>query len=451
MVRLLRRFGVSRTIVFSMATRGAQSLAALVTILLVGRYLDRTGQGYYYAFLGFVAFMQLAEFGLGYAVMQSASHERRDADTPGMALQSGQFVTPRLGELLRGAVRFNTASVILAALVLAVAGTVMLNIGEPLGSTQSVAWQAPWAAAILAAAASQIPNPRAALLEGIGFTEHVWLFRLVQELAAACALWISLGLGLALWSIAISYVARLAVAILWLGFGLPRAYFSKLTAQVLSGSTTYWRQEVWPFQWRIGVSALSGYLIYQFFTPLMFAVKGAQVAGQFGMTLALTNGLLTATSAWLTSQAPLFGRLIAQGSYDELDRRFWRALASSFAIAVAAGAALELTVVVLDRSQHPLSARLLPPGAFALFIAATLVNHVVFAMAVYLRAHRREPLMASSLLGALLTPITAYVTGSHFGIATVAASYFGLTLLGLGITTSLFLSRSRAWRVQALA
>ena len=97
MVRLLRRFGVSRTIVFSMATRGAQSLAALVTILLVGRYLDRTGQGYYYAFLGFVAFMQLAEFGLGYAVMQSASHERRDADTPGMALQSGQFVTPRLG------------------------------------------------------------------------------------------------------------------------------------------------------------------------------------------------------------------------------------------------------------------------------------------------------------------------------------------------------------------
>jgi uncharacterized BrkB/YihY/UPF0761 family membrane protein len=183
----------------------------------------------------------------------------------------------------------------------------------------------------------------------------------------------------------------------------------------------------------------------------MFTLKGPTIAGQFGMTLALTNGLLTVTTAWLNSQAPLFGRLIARRAFAELDREFARSLKSSLSVVAVIGAIMALVVVALDRLQHPLAQRLLPPAAFALFIASTITNHVVFAMAIYLRAHRREPLMISSIAGAVITPIAVSYVGGHADVTAIAGSYLGLTVLGLGITTAIYWSRSRAWHADSYA
>ena len=77
-VAILRRLGMNRPAFFSLMTRGTQSITALVTIGFVGRFLTPEGQGFYYTILSFVAFVLLGEFGLSYAVMQSASHETAD-------------------------------------------------------------------------------------------------------------------------------------------------------------------------------------------------------------------------------------------------------------------------------------------------------------------------------------------------------------------------------------
>jgi hypothetical protein len=169
------------------------------------------------------------------------------------------------------------------------------------------------------------------------------------------------------------------------------------------------------------------------------------------MTLALTNGLVIATTAWLSSQAPLFGQLIATRSYDQLDRAFMRSLRSSFLLVLLIGVVISAVVVGLDRMHHPLAERLLPPVPFALFVGATVVNHVIFAMAIYLRAHRREPLMISSVIGAVTTPLLVAYVGQRAGVDAIAASYLALTVLGLLITTAIFWSRSRAWHVDAYA
>ena len=152
-----------------------------------------------------------------------------------------------------------------------------------------------------------------------------------------------------------------------------------------------------------------GYLIFQFLTPLILAIKGPAIAGQFGMTLAQTNGLLMITTPWLSSQAPLFGKLIATRSYDQLDRAFVRSLRSSFLL---------------------------------------VLNHVVFAMAIYLRAHRREPLMVMSVIGAITTPLVVAFVGRRGGVGAIATSYLALTALGLVINTAIFFSRARAWHVR---
>ena len=39
-----------------------------------------------------------------------------------------------------------------------------------------------------------------------------------------------------------------------------------------------WRREILPFQWRISVSWMSGYFIFQLFTPMLFTNQGAVAA-----------------------------------------------------------------------------------------------------------------------------------------------------------------------------
>ena len=445
LLSLAQRSGLNRPAFFSLAARGTQSATALVTIVFVGRFLTLDSQGYYYAILSFVALVMLGEFGLNYAVMQSASHEAAGLTASrGAALD--ERIRSRLAALLSGATRFTAYTTSLAVVVVAAIGT-RTFVGSRGSALPSDAWAGPWALAILAVAATQQLAPRFALLEGSGGAAAVWRFRLHQELVIAAVLWTGLALGLGLWSLGLAYVTRFVYSTVWLR-SHPSAELLRELARSrgdVNVPTSYWRAEVWPFQWRIGLSVVAGYFIFQLLTPIVFALNGARVAGQFGMTMAITNGLLVATTAWLNSQAPLYGRLIAQRQYAELNREFARAVASSFVVVVTAALAVIGVVALLAGRQHPVSARVLPPLPFALLMTSTVVNHLTFALAVYLRAHRKEPLLVPSVGGAILTALTVYITARSGNLVWVTGSYLALTAFGGVVTLIIFLSRSRSW------
>jgi hypothetical protein len=342
--------------------------------------------------------------------------------------------------------RFTAYTTSLAVVLVAAIGT-RTFVGSRTPGLPSAAWAGPWVLAILGVAASQQLAPRFALLEGTGGAAAVWRFRMQQELAIAATLWTALALGFGLWSLGIAYTTRFIYSTIWLRSHSAAELLRALVHGDASASppSNYWRTEVWPFQWRIGLSVVSGYFIFQLLTPIVFALDGAHAAGQFGMTMAITNGLLTATTAWLNSQAPLYGRLIAQRDYGELNREFTRAVGSSFVVVVAAAVAVISVVTVLAARRHPISMRLLPPLPFALLMASTVINHLIFALAVYLRAHRREPLLIPSVAGALLTALTIYLTARSGNLVWVTGSYLALTALGGLVTLIIFISRSRSW------
>ena len=50
-------------------------------------------------------------------------------------------------------------------------------------------------------------------------------------------------------------------------------------------------QEIFPFQWKIALSWISGYLIFQLFNPVLFATEGSKIAGQMGMTMVAISGI----------------------------------------------------------------------------------------------------------------------------------------------------------------
>src|SRR5579859_1653283 len=114
---------------------------------------------------------------------------------------------------------------------------------------------------------------------------------------------------------------------------------------------------------------------------------------------------------WMNTRAAPFGRMIDLRQFVQLDQVFARALIQSTVAAVIAFTGVWSVIVFLRIHHIAFSLRLLPPVTLALLMLATLVNIVVSALALYLRAHKQEKFMVNSIMGALWTGPAALVLG----------------------------------------
>ena len=376
-------------------------------------------QGLFFVFLSLGALLQLSDFGIAYAALHMSGHLRIDGDAA------------RFNGFLARARRINLV-------VLSVAATAVFALGVAVFSARAgrngaqLAWGAPWAAFVLAALVAQLSNLELTFIEGGRSPIEAWRCRWGQEVVGGLALVALLFGGAGLWSLCAYWGTRAGWTLWWLRHN--RLQIADVPEARASSSTRFnWRSEVWPFQWRIGLSSLSGFLIFQAFNPIVLVEQGPALAGRFGMSLAMMNMLLAVTLVWPLSQISRYVGLIVERRFAQLRHDFWRMLAASglFA-AILAGS---LFAVLWWMSGHHVSfagrtADLLTTGAL---LAAAVVHHVVNCFAVVLRAERREPLMAVSIVGGLLTVLVVWASARYGGLPQIALANLGCALIGVPI------------------
>jgi hypothetical protein len=207
---------------------------------------------------------------------------------------------------------------------------------------------------------------------------------------------------------------------------------------------------VWPFQWKMGLSGLSGFLIFRAFSPIVLMEKGPLAAGQFGLAVALMNLLITTSSSWPLSQAARFASLHASGGIDPLRRDFPLLLQRSTILALAA--AVFASVGLWQARRLGLTAALKLPDPFTttVILLTAVIHHVVACFAVLLRSEGREPLLVPSIGGGIFTVVVVWVT-AHFGsLRDLAIANFLCATIGIPIVLYLFRARNerlgqRSW------
>jgi hypothetical protein len=105
-------------------------------------------------------------------------------------------------------------------------------------------------------------------------------------------------------------------------------------------------------------------------------------------------------------------------------------------------------VVVLELRVHGIgfAFRLLEPWSFGLLLLATVGNILVFAEALYLRAHKQEKFMLTSVLGALWMAPATIVFGRWYGSRGITVAYLLATVVvGIGLGTWTFAKYRREW------
>jgi uncharacterized MnhB-related membrane protein len=221
---------------------------------------------------------------------------------------------------------------------------------------------------------------------------------------------------------------------------------SGLLYRHVGGNSVNWRQDIWPFQWRIAVTWFSSYFISQLITPVLFSFQGAVEAGRMGMSLSITTSIGAIGVAWIGTKASPFGNMIARGENAALDKVFFRTLWQSTVLVATAAAGCFLCLLIGNQRFPQLAVRVLSPWTFALLLLTMVLNHFFFGEALYLRAHKREPLLVQSVVVAFVLGLCTVILGKLFGANAVAVGYFLLGgVVRLAWATYVFLTKRRDW------
>jgi hypothetical protein len=441
--KLPLHLGLDRAIAFTVLGRAVQGLGSVGSVLLIVHFLTAAEQGYYYALWSLVALQSVFELGFSFVILQMAAHEKAHLEIHSDGTITGSEASHfRLASLLRRAVRWYTSCALVMGAALLLGGTRFFSLHQAPGLPSI--WLNPLRITVLACVITFSIGPVLSFLEGCGQVAQIARMRFFQSTVAVAMAWTALLTHHGLYAPAMILTGQGFVASVLLYS--RRSLLVPLLKMHVGGRGISWRREVWPFQWKIAVSWLCDYFIFQLFTPVLFAFRGPVEAGRMGLSLSIVTQLGAMMLAWMTTKAAPFGNLIAKKDTPQLDRLFFRTLRQSIILFVA-GALLVLGGVLMAPHLTPrLSQRIEDWPIFLLLLLTALSSHIVQSEAIYLRAHKCEPFLIQSVLIALSTATSVVILARISGALGVSIAYFAvLGVAGVVSATTIFLIKRSQW------
>jgi O-antigen/teichoic acid export membrane protein len=445
MKKLFTFIGVDRAVAYTLIGRGWGLLSGVLTLLLVVRFLTPDEQGYYYTFASLLAMQIFFELGMSFVVMQFASHEMANLRWSDEGFIEGDaHAKTRLRSLLMLVSQWYGVVAALIIVVILPVGWVFFSVNHP---QSSVNWQLAWVWLVLAAAINIVSLPILAMMEGCGHVEDVARIRMYQSIIGSLAAWVFLLNGGGLLAMPAMSTGLLITVLIWIWRTKKRFLENLFFHNVEFEIGINWKTEIWPFQWKIALSWLSGYFIFQLFTPVLFVYHGAVEAGKMGVSFSIASALMTISMAWMNTQAPKFGTLISRNDYKKLDKVFALALTRSLTVMVLFGIALCTINYFAHTEGIKYSNRILEPLPFTILIIATILNYITYAQSAYLRAHKEEPFLIISLISAGLIAVLTLILGKEYGSLGVMSGYLAVcSTIGFGWGSVIFFSKRHEWQ-----
>ena len=437
--KILNLIGVDKAVGFGVINRMWSALAGPLTILLISQYFSKEEQGYYYTFYSLIGLQVFFELGLLTVLAQFASHEFAHLSwgTKGEIIGSEPHLN-RFIDLLGKGFKWYAICAILLIGTLIPAGLYFLQ--QPTISETTVNWELPWILSVIGVGCNLLLIPFYGFITGSGDVASIQKRELLGAIINSLIGWSVIACGGGLFAIPGVTTGSLIVGTVYLLKSKPhlvKSAFLSAYGSLKSDHTVCWWGEVWPMQWKIAISWISGYFIFQLFTPVLFKYHGPIVAGQMGMSMGIWSAILGICSISASVKAPTFGKLIAVCNWQELDKEFSKVLWQSTLISILI-CSMALAIIYTLQKYTYIGERLLPLKYMCYLFIALIMQVIINNLATYLRAHKKEPYLLLSLFGGLLQGTCVLVIGRLF-------SFQGVTLGFAGIQSFLLIPALFIW------
>ncbi|MGL6021498.1 MAG: hypothetical protein ACRC0A_00110 [Chitinophagaceae bacterium] len=438
--------GIDKPILYTSLGKVIQSLGGIISLLLIATYLTGVEQGFYFTFASLLSIQIFFELGLNNIITQYVAHEVAHLTQNGNQYEGSDKCLSRMASLLHFLIKWYTRMALSLFIVLVTVGFVFFS--KYYHSNITVVWKYPWILLCISTTLYFLISPFIAFIEGLGKVKEVAKFRFVQQIVLTLITWCAFYVELKLYVGGIAQLISIFIlAILIIKKFLPLLRFIK---QINITEKISYRNEIFPFQWKIALSWISGYFTIQLFNPILFATEGAVVAGKMGMTLTALNALIALSFSWIATKIPTYSSLIAKKNYASLDILFNRTLWQSASITLLG---LITMFVIIFFIQHynitfngkNLGNRFLPYIPMILMMLTTFLNHFIASWAIYLRSHKKEPMMVLSITIGIVCTFSTIFLGKFYGVIGMTIGYALLCIINFIGTFFIFKKYKNLW------
>jgi len=430
-VSLLHRIGMDKAIAYTSGNGIISAFIGVFSVVLYATCLTKEEQGYYYTFASVLTIQGFFELGFTGIMTQFVAHEHAHLswDVDGIGLNGEHKYRSRLASLLHICVKWYSIVAFLFLVALQVAGTFFF---EEFGRDEGVDWKIPWLIISCMSAWSLFTAPLFSFMTGLGLVKDMAKMNFYRTIFNTIILWGCLILGGKLYSMAFSAIIS---AIYVLGYFATHKFFKILLGiwRTEVQEQVSYMKEIFPYQWRIALSWMSGYFIFNFMNPVIFAMVGSVAAGQFGMSINVLNQIRNFAMSWITTKVPLMSRLIELKEYFDLDKLFKKTVVQEILVCLILLCGFWIVIYAIRENQLAFSGSVLSERFLdylpLLFVSIPVVLQAVTDnMATYLRCHKKEPFLVISIVGGLASAASILIMGRFFGLYGITCGYSFLTI-----------------------
>ncbi len=388
-------------------------------LLLIPVFLTAEEQGFWFTFTSLAALVIFADMGFSTILLQFSAHEFAnlsfDKNREIKGEENSKF---KLASLWEFSMRWAVFMGVMVFPIILIVGFLLFR-----SKSSEVEWVLPWVIYGTVSVLTFINSVSLSFFEGCDSVGDVQQLRLKISLVNVGSTVGGLLLGGGLYSL----VVGLLLSALFGFYSIRKKYIRTINQfSTLNGSHQYqWGKVIFPLLGKYAVSWVSGYFIFQAFTPIAFYNYGAEASGKVGLSLAAVMAIFGISNVWMIVITPKINMLVAMGCYAELNSIFWRHLNAS-AVTFTLGMAAFFLAIIFLGDYFPINKRLSSPILIGMLAIGWFAQIYVNGMAVYARAHKQEPLMWFSVaMGVYIIALTA-----------VASKAFPVEYFLIGFVTS---------------
>ena len=450
MKELLRKLqtilGIDGAISYTILGKGVAVFTTVFTVFFIGRYLSQEEQGYYYTFASILSVQVFFELGLNNIITQFVAHEASYLRLESNNMLYGDIrYRSRLASLLRFCLKWYAVFAVIMLIALLVVGVCFFQKY----SDSFVTWRIPWILLAITTVLNFLLAPINAFMQGLGRVKEIAKIRFMQQVILPVIVWGGLMLGAKLFVSGLNTLGSVLINV----YMFRVLSFDKILISIwkdIHVESVDYKREVFPYQWKIALSWISGYFTFQLFNPVLFAVEGSVSAGKMGMTISAASAIQTILLSWINTKVPLFSGLIEQRQYKQLDNLFKSDLRRIMFL----GVILVISAIVLiymlqcgvfGNGLRSIGNRFISLVPLTIITIAIFLQVPVAAWATYLRCHLQEPFLINSIVLGVLSLLSALVLGNAYGTMGLSLGYLGIQIISVFWGYIIFINKKKEW------
>lgn len=432
LIDIAHKIGMDKSIAYSSGSRVVGGLAGVLSVFFITTFLTDVEQGFYFTFGSILALQVFFELGLTGIMTQYVAHEVSHLTlNENLQYEGEEKYRSRLASLIHFCVKWYAVLSVLVLVFLIIVGIAYFTRYGSYHS--SISWKLPWLLICVGTSIKLFQAPFNSIYMGFGKVKEMSKIGFWQQVIIPVTTWMGLICGMKLYVMGIGYILSVIVWQIYVRQTKLDMIVFNLWKVKVTERVVYFK-EIFPYQWRIALSWVSGYFIFQLFNPVLFATEGAVVAGQMGMTLQALGAIQAFSFSWLNTKVPLYSKLIALKDYAQLDMIFKKTLKQMVAVCFMLLVAFFfiiwlLNITKLEFGGNVIAGRFLSYWPMLLMMIPVFLQQYISSWATYLRCHKQEPFLVNSICGGVACCLSTFIFGRLYGLYGITIGYCVISIL----------------------